>query len=80
MAVGTTFRNLSLSVSFINHGWLECLLQGLRGDYYQDFAKIPGFRFLDYRKYLGFLYGDMVGQVVSGGVDREYCEVGTVSG
>ena len=23
----TTFRNLSLSVSLINHGWLECLLQ-----------------------------------------------------
>ena len=27
MAVGTTFRNLSLSVPLIKHGWLECLLQ-----------------------------------------------------
>ena len=31
----TTFRNLSLSVSLINHGWLECLLQGFQGDYYR---------------------------------------------
>ena len=35
VAVGTTFRNLSLSVPLIKHGWLECLLQGFQGDYYR---------------------------------------------